>query len=184
MLLVDCSLTFYQRCKRICLPTLGFLLMFLPFDCWALNLSRIPLSMIFHSWLQQFHRCLWTRLSLPSPLFLILIFLWSDDMIIYFVFCLQNIKPWCVFNSIYQTNPGNKQFLKKWIHCTYNSVIYMQQTHFFFFLKTVYFRDLFDILKEGHIEVRYLVGKMYDHRITRNYRSRRGGGVAKVLWTV
>ena len=65
--------------------------------------------------LAGFQRCLWTRLR---PLPLNVIFLWSDDHI----FCLQNITPRYVFNSVYQTNPENKLFFfffKKWIHCTY-----------------------------------------------------------------
>ena len=40
--------------------------------------------------------------AIPPPPSLIVFILCSDDHI----FCLQNIKPRCVFLSIYETNPG------------------------------------------------------------------------------
>ena len=39
-----------------------------------------------------------------------------DSMIIYFTYQISNIKPRCVLISMYQTNPTNKQFLKRLIY--------------------------------------------------------------------
>ena len=65
------------------------------------------------------HRCLWTRLSICTPTFLIVIILWSDDHTL----SLQNNKPRCVLISIYQTKTSRKYtvFTKKWLQCTHNT---------------------------------------------------------------
>ena len=44
-------------------------------------------------------------------------------------------------------------------------VLHVQRTHVL--KKPVYFRDLFDLLKQDHTEVWYFVGKIYDHWNTR-----------------